>query len=54
MTRRVYAIVKEKDEQQYVTTLSDQELEDEGDLGIEQIVLAWCLKKKLTFVDYTI
>lgn len=50
---RIYAIVKEKDTEVYVTTLTDKEFEEAGDIGVEELVQAWCLRRKLTFVDYT-
>jgi hypothetical protein len=49
---KIYAIVKERDEQLFVCTLSAQEMDDNGDMGIEMLVKAWCERKRLTFIDY--
>ena len=51
---KVFAIVKEHERRLFVTTLTDQEVEDLGDFGVEHLVSEWCTKKKLTFVDFAL
>jgi hypothetical protein len=53
-TYYIFAIVKETERRLLVTTLNEQEMDEQGDFGIEMLVLDWCQKKKLTFIDYSI
>jgi len=49
---KIYAFVKEQDKHVHVATLSEKELDDLGDYGVEQLCKEHCQKHKLTFIDY--
>jgi hypothetical protein len=51
---QVFAIVEEKEEQILVGSLSESEMEDMGDYGIELWVKKYCAKRGLTYVGYAV
>jgi hypothetical protein len=51
---KVFAIVKEHERRLFVTTLTQLEVNDLGDFGVEHLVAEWCAKKQLTFVDFAL
>lgn len=54
MAYRINAIVEEKEEPLFVTTLSESEFEEQGDIGVEMLVRRWCENRGYTLIDFAI
>jgi hypothetical protein len=50
-TIRLHALVYEREQPVHFATLSEEEIEEEGELGLEMRAKEWCDKHRYTFID---